>query len=70
MLQQNSEQGNEKKAVTTCTNMNSMPNQREENLTTAKVSFKSFLFSTMIQKAMTRCFLIRVFSLIHPGLTI
>ena len=34
-----------------CTNMNLMPNQREENLTTAKASLKSFLFITMILKS-------------------
>ena len=31
--------------------MNLMPNQSEENLTTAKASLKSFLFITMILKS-------------------
>lgn len=60
VLQQNSEQSNENQAATTCTNMNLMPNQREENLTTAKASLKSFLFNTMILKSKDS-----VFSYLH-----
>ena len=40
--------------------MNLMPNQREENLTTAKASLKSFLFNTMILKSKDS-----VFSYLH-----
>ena len=43
--------------ATTCTNLNFIPNQLEENLTTSKVYLESFLLNTTSSKARTQCFL-------------
>ena len=51
---------NKNQAATTCTNLNFIPNQLEENLTTAKVYMESFLLNTTSLKARTQCFLICV----------
>ena len=41
----------------TCTNLNFIPNQLEENLTTSKVYLESFLLNTTSSKDRTQCFL-------------
>ena len=48
---------NKNQAARTCTNLNFIPNQLEENLTTSKVYLESFLLHTTSSKARTQCFL-------------